>query len=49
MTYEIIGSSSKGNCIIINDYFMLDSGLAYSKIKNKLSKVKMIFISHSHT
>ena len=48
MKYEIIGSSSKGNCIIIEDMLMLDCGVAYSKIKKYLPKVKLIFISHSH-
>ena len=48
MNYEIIGSSSKGNCIIVEDILMLDCGVSYSKIKNYLSKVKLIFISHGH-
>lgn len=48
MEYEVIGSSSKGNCIIVEDILMLDCGVSYSKIKNTLSKVKLIFISHSH-
>lgn len=46
MRYEILGSSSKGNLIIIEDKIMLDCGLAYSKIKSKLKNVKLIFISH---
>lgn len=48
MNYEIIGSSSKGNCIIVEDMLMLDVGVSYSKIKRYLPKVKLIFISHSH-
>ena len=48
MRYEIIGSSSKGNCIIVEDVLMLDCGVAYSKIKKYLPKVKLIFISHVH-
>lgn len=48
MNYEVIGSSSKGNCIIVEDVLMLDAGLSYSKIKKYLPKVKLIFISHSH-
>lgn len=46
MRYEIINSSSKGNCIIIEDFFMLDCGVSYSKIKKKLKDIKLIFISH---
>ena len=48
MKYEVIGSSSKGNCIIVEDMLMLDCGVSYSKIKPYLKKVKLIFISHSH-
>ena len=48
MNYEIIGSSSKGNCIVVEDVLMLDVGLSYAKIKKYLNKVKLIFISHSH-
>ena len=48
MKYEVIGSSSKGNCIIVEDVLMLDCGVTYSKIKRYLPKVKLIFISHVH-
>lgn len=48
MKYEIIGSSSKGNCIVVEDILMLDCGVAYSKIKPYLKQVKLIFISHHH-
>lgn len=48
MNYNIIGSSSKGNCIIVEDILILDVGVSYSKIKKYLSKVKLIFISHIH-
>ena len=48
MKYNIIGSSSKGNCIVVEDMLMLDCGIAYSRIKKYLSKVKLVFISHSH-
>ena len=48
MKYSIIGSSSKGNCIIVEDILMLDCGVSYSKIKKYLSNIKLIFISHSH-
>ena len=48
MRYEIIGSSSKGNCIVVEDILMLDCGVTYAKIKPYLNKVKLIFISHIH-
>ena len=48
MKYEIIGSSSKGNCIVVEDMLMLDCGVAYTKLKPYLKNVKLIFISHIH-
>lgn len=49
MTYEIISSNSKGNCVIIDKYLSLDMGISYKRIKDKLKDIKLIFISHSHT
>ena len=48
MNYNIIGSSSKGNCIIVENVLMLDCGVTYVKIKSYLKDVKLIFISHIH-
>lgn len=49
MTYEIISSNSKANCIIVKNCLMLDCGVSYKRIKDKLDKIKVIFISHSHS
>lgn len=49
MNYEILNSGSDGNTIIINDFFMLDCGLSYKRIKEYINKIKVIFISHSHS
>lgn len=46
--YNILSSGSKGNCIIINDYLMLDCGLTYSKIKDYIKNIKVVFICHRH-
>ena len=48
MKYEIIGSSSKGNAIVLEDILLLDVGVSYVKIKKYISRIKLIFISHSH-
>ena len=48
MKCNIISSSSKGNCIIINDYLMLDCGVSYKKIQDVINEIKIIFISHEH-
>lgn len=49
MNYDILGSSSKGNSIVLNYNIMLDCGLSYSKIKYYLKDIKVIFISHRHS
>ena len=46
--YNILSSGSKGNCIIIEEYIMLDCGLTYKKIEDYLDTIKVIFISHIH-
>ena len=48
MRYDIIGSSSKGNSIVVEDILLLDCGVSYAKLKKYLSKIKLIFISHEH-
>ena len=48
INYDIIQSGSSGNCIIINNTIMLDCGVAYSKIKDKLKDIKIVFLSHAH-
>lgn len=49
MKYEIVGSSSKGNSIILEDSIMLDCGVAYKKVKSFMKNIKLIFISHIHS
>lgn len=48
MNYNIISSGSEGNCIIINKILALDMGISYTKIKQYLKDIKLIFISHIH-
>lgn len=48
MTCNIVSSSSKGNCIIVNNYLMLDCGVSYKKIEDFMEDIKIIFISHEH-
>lgn len=48
MNYQIIGTGSKGNCIILDKQIMLDCGVSYNSIKQYLKDIKVIFISHVH-
>lgn len=47
MNYEIISSGSKGNCVIVNDV-MIDAGVPFNKIKEKLYGIKYLIITHIH-
>lgn len=49
MKYNIVSTGSKGNCIILNDFIMLDCGVSYKKIEKYLNEIKIIFISHVHS
>ena len=46
LNYNILSTGSCGNSIIVNNYLMLDCGLPYSKIRDYLKEIKVIFISH---
>src|SRR5574344_1187341 len=48
LNYEIIGSGSSGNCVIIED-MMFDCGVPYGHIKDKLYDIKYLFITHRHS
>lgn len=48
MNYNIISSSSKGNCIVLENKIMLDIGVSYLKVKPYLKDIKLIFIGHCH-
>jgi len=48
MTYKIISSNSKGNCIIINNCIALDMGVSWERIQRFASQLKVVFISHEH-
>lgn len=49
VNYEIISSSSKGNCIVLNNNILLDCGIAYKHIIKYINNIKIIFISHRHS
>lgn len=49
MKYEILGTGSSGNCVILDKSIMLDCGLTYKQVKPYLKDVKLVFISHRHS
>lgn len=48
MEYEIVSSGSNGNCLIIDKKIMIDIGVPYSKIEDKVDNIKVICITHGH-
>jgi mRNA degradation ribonuclease J1/J2 len=48
MKYNIISSSSKGNCYIYNQDLMIDIGTAFAKIKPYLRNIKLLCLTHQH-
>jgi phosphoribosyl 1,2-cyclic phosphodiesterase len=48
MKYEIIGTGSKGNAVIINNYIMIDSGVAYARLKEHVDNLKLVLLTHQH-
>lgn len=48
MKFKVLGSSSAGNCFLINDDLMIDAGMPYSKIKDDVKNVKYVLLTHVH-
>lgn len=46
VNYNIISSNSTGNCYIYNEDLMLDIGVAFSKIKPYIRKIKLLCLTH---
>lgn len=49
MKYDLISSSSNGNCLIIEDYIAIDMGVSYSKIKKYVKTLKVVLLTHIHS
>lgn len=49
MSYEIVKTGSKGNCIVLNNNILLDAGIPFKQLKKYLKDIDLIFISHKHT
>lgn len=49
MKYNIISSSSSGNCYIYNDDLMIDVGVGFNKIEPYYKNIKLVLLSHEHS
>ena len=47
--YEILSSSSNGNCIIFNKFLAIDMGVSYKQVKPYLKELKIILLTHVHS
>lgn len=48
MDYEILGSGSSGNAVIINKSIMVDCGLPYKRIQPYAKDLKLVLLTHVH-
>ena len=48
MEYEILGSGSSGNAVIINKNIMVDCGLSFKKIEPYARDLKLVLLTHIH-
>lgn len=48
INYEVVKSGSSGNCVIIEN-IMVDCGLPFKHIKDKLYEIKVLFLTHVHS
>jgi len=49
--FKIIASSSKGNCYLFEDFILLDVGISFKALKEKvdISKIKYVLLTHIHS
>lgn len=47
--YNIIGTGSDGNAVIINDFLLIDCGVPYKAIQPYAKKLKLVLLTHIHT
>ena len=48
MTYEIIETGSTGNATVVDDKILVDCGVAYSKLKPYIPKLRLVLLTHAH-
>lgn len=48
MTYEIIGTGSTGNAVIINGEIMIDCGMPWKDIEPYTDALRLVLLTHKH-
>lgn len=49
MTFEVIGTGSFGNAIVLERSILLDCGMPFKKIKPFAKDLQLVFVSHCHS
>lgn len=49
MTYNIIGSGSSGNAVIIDNRILIDAGMPFSKISPFAKNLQIVLLTHVHS
>lgn len=49
LDFEVLSSSSDGNCIVFKKYLAIDMGIPYKQIKPYLKELKVILLTHIHS
>ena len=48
MKYEIIGTGSRGNAVVIEKYVLIDCGVALTRLKEHMNNLKLVLLTHKH-
>lgn len=48
MTYDIVGTGSKGNAVVINQHILIDCGVSFKSVKPYLKDIKLVLLTHRH-
>lgn len=48
MTYDVLGTGSSGNAVIINDIVMVDCGLPWKRIRPYAKQFQIVLSTHRH-
>lgn len=48
MIYNIIGSGSKGNAVVLNKYMMIDCGVSFKALSAVYKDLKIVLLTHIH-
>lgn len=49
MQYDIIGTGSSGNAVVINKSILIDCGMSYKAIEPYAKDLKLVLLTHEHS